>query len=292
MFSILEEGISDVGCRFLGQPQVQKHIGEGRKMFKKVLIGCLAIVCILGLTTWQAQASIVTESVTYDIDGQPFEGYFAMNEGFGDSQPVVLIVHDWNGLGDYEKRRAQMLAERGYAAFAVDLYGQGVRPTNTEESRAESGKLYSDRPTMRQRLQAGLAQAQTMAGVDPGRVVAMGYCFGGAAVLEMARAGTDIDGFVSFHGGLATPEGQSYESTAAPILVLHGGNDPVAPMSEVAALADELNAASVDYDMEIYGGVLHSFTVWGADSDSSRYNPQADTQSWDSLLAFLEREVR
>ncbi|MEM6715945.1 MAG: dienelactone hydrolase family protein [Cyanobacteria bacterium P01_D01_bin.6] len=261
-------------------------------MLRKIVLLCLAVAAVVGFTVVNAQANILAEPVVYEIDGQPFEGYFAMNEGFGDEQPIVLLIHDWNGIGDYEQRRVQMLAERGYAAFAADLYGQGNRPTNTEESRAESGKLYSDRATMRQRLMAGLAAAQSMAGVDPDRVVAMGYCFGGAAVLEMARAGADIDGFVSFHGGLVTPEGQDYSDTQAPILVLHGGDDPVAPMSEVAALADELNAAEVDYDMEIYGGVLHSFTVWGADGGSSRYDPHADTQSWDALLAFLERRVR
>lgn len=261
-------------------------------MLRKLALICVAVAAIVGFTAVSARADIVAEPVMYEIDGQPFEGYFAINEGFGDAQPIVMLVHDWNGLGDYEKRRAQMLAERGYAAFAVDLYGQGVRPTTTEASQAESGKLYSDRATMRQRLAAGLAEAQSLAGVDSERVVAIGYCFGGAAVLEMARAGTDIDGFVSFHGGLATPEGQDYSSTPAPILILHGGNDPVAPMSEVATLAEELNTANVPYDMEIYGGVLHSFTVWGAEGDSSRYDPHADIQSWEALLDFLERQVR
>jgi len=261
-------------------------------VLRKGFLLCLAIAAILGLTTLSAKADIVTESVVYEVNGQPYEGYFALNEGFGDDQPVVLVVHDWNGLGDYEKRRTQMLAERGYAAFAVDLYGQGVRPTTTEESRTESSKLYSDRPAMRERLLAGLARAQQMTGVDPSRVVAMGYCFGGAAVLEFARTGANLDGFVTFHGGLATPEGQDYSQTQGPLLILHGGNDPVAPMSEVATLANELNTAEVEYDMAIYGGVLHSFTVWGAEGDSSRYDPEADTQSWDALLAFLEKQVR
>ena len=261
-------------------------------MLRKLSLIMVAVACIISLTALLAKANIVAESVVYEIEGQPYEGYFAINEGFGDEQPIVILIHDWNGIGDYEQRRVQMLAERGYAAFAIDLYGQGVRPANAEESRAESSKLYADRATMRQRLSAGLAQAQTMGGVDPEHVVAMGYCFGGAAALEMARAGADIDGFVSFHGGLITPEGQNYTATTAPILILHGGNDPVAPMVDVAILADELNAAEVDYDMEIYGGVLHSFTVWGAEGDTSRYDPKADTQSWDALLDFLDRQLR
>jgi dienelactone hydrolase len=256
-------------------------------MLKKFLLICVTIACVIGLTAISAQADIVAESVVYEIDGQPYEGYFALNEGFGDAQPIVLLIHDWNGIDEYEQRRVQMLAERGYAAFAADLYGQGVRPETPAQSQAESGKLYSDRATMRQRLTASLAQARLMPGVDPERAVAIGYCFGGAAVLEFARSGADIDGFVSFHGGLETPEGQDYRAVTGPILILHGGEDPVAPMAQVAALAEELNAAGASYDMEIYGGARHAFTVWTADQESSRYDAQADVKSWDALLRFL-----
>lgn len=257
----------------------------------KKLVWPLTAVCVL-CSTLTARANITGESIVYTIDGQPYEGYFVRNEGFGDDQPIVMIIHDWNGLDDYEQRRAQMLAERGYAAFAVDLYGQGVRPTNVEESRAESGKLYADRETLRTRLFASLAAAQGMAGVDPDRVAVIGYCFGGAAALEFARAGADLDGFVSFHGGLETPEGQDYSQVQGPVLVLHGADDPVAPMTQVASLADAMTAGGVDFSMEIYGGARHSFTVWGADRDSSRYDPQADVQSWDAMLAFFAEELR
>lgn len=257
-------------------------------MLKKVFMVCLAVACIIGLTAITAKADIITEPVVYEIDGQPYEGYFALNEGFGDEQPIVLVIHDWNGIGDYEKRRVQMLAEQGYAAFAADLYGQGIRPTNPEQSREESSKLYADRATLRQRLFAGLAQAQQLSGVDPERVVAIGYCFGGASVLEFARAGADIDGFVSFHGGLATPDDQDYSQVKGAILILHGADDPVAPMTQVAELADAMTKANVEYDMEIYGGARHSFTVWSANRETSRYDAMADTKSWDALLQFLD----
>lgn len=257
-------------------------------MLKKIVLLGLAVACIIGLTAVAGKADIIAEPVVYEIEGQPYEGYFALNEGFGEEQPIVLLIHDWNGIDAYERRRTQMLAEQGYAAFAVDLYGQGVRPATPEASRAESSKLYGDRPTMRQRLLAGLAQAQSLPGVDPDRVVAIGYCFGGAAVLELARAGADLDGFVSFHGGLETPEGQDYSQTKGPILILHGGEDPAVPMAQVAALAADLNAAGIDYTMEIYGGARHSFTVWDADRDSSRYDARADIQSWETLLQFLK----
>ncbi len=211
----------------------------------------------------------------------------------GDSQPVVMLVHDWDGIDSYEKRRVEMLAQQGYAAFAVDMYGQGVRPTTREESQAQSGMLYSDRAAMRARLFAGLSQAQSMPGIDAERAVAIGYCFGGAAVLELARAGADVDGFVTFHGGLETPEGQDYsEAAGPPILVLHGSADSVAPMAQVAALADELNAADVQYNMEIYGGAPHAFTVWTGDPENSRYDAKADTQSWNALMSFLENTLR
>ncbi|WP_347404970.1 dienelactone hydrolase family protein [Nodosilinea sp. LEGE 06152] len=254
-----------------------------RKFWLVALAAVVTTLFAMGLAP-AVKADIVAEPVVYSINGQPFEGYFAINEGFGDSQPVVLLVHDWDGLGDYEKRRAQMLAEQGYATFAVDLYGQGVRPTNPDESRAQSGMLYADRSTMRSRLMAGLAQAQAQPGVDGSQVVAIGYCFGGAAVLEMARAGMDVDGFVSFHGSFDTPEGQDYSQTPGRILVLHGSDDSAAPMADVVQLAAELDAAEADFDMEIYGGVDHAFTVW---SDANRYDAMADRRSWRALMTFL-----
>jgi dienelactone hydrolase len=250
-------------------------------MLRKILL-LAGLMGIMGIQQ-PASADVVAYPLTYNIGSQEFEGYVARNEGFGDNQPIVLLVHDWDGLNRYEKMRANMLSTQGYTVFAMDLYGQGVRPQTVAESQAESGKLYGDRQLMRDRLMAGLAVAQRLEGVDPSRVAVIGYCFGGAAVLEMARAGAELDGFVSFHGGLALPEGQDYRQTQGPMLILHGSADPVAPMSEVAALATDLNEAGVTYDMKIYGGALHSFTKW----DSSDYDPQADLKSWDRMLDFL-----
>ncbi|MBW4463738.1 MAG: dienelactone hydrolase family protein [Nodosilinea sp. WJT8-NPBG4] len=248
-----------------------------------MLAAVMTTLVAVGLSS-EVKANIVAEPVVYDLDGQPFEGYFAFNQNFGETQPLVLLVHDRDGLGDYEKRRTQMLAEQGYAAFAVDLFGQGVRPTNPDEARAQTGPLYADRATLRARLMAGLAQAQAQTGVDSSQVVAIGYCFGGAAVLEMARAGMDVDGFVSFHGSFETPEGQDYSQTQGRILILHGSADSAAPMADMAQLATELDAAEVDFDMEIYGGVDHAFTIW---SDANRYDGLADRRSWQTLMTFL-----
>lgn len=236
-----------------------------------------------------AKADIVAESVLYDIEDQAYEGYFVQNEGFGENQPIIVLIHDWDGLGEYERRRANMLATQGFTVFAIDLYGRGVRPETTEESRRQSSQLYEDRERMRSRLFAGLEQAKRLPGVNPENIAAIGYCFGGASVLEMARAGADLDAFVVFHGSLDTPEGQDYSDVEGPILLLHGSNDPVAPMEQVAALATQMNEAGVSYRMEIYGGAKHAFTVW---NNSDQYDPQADIQSWAEMSQFLEDKLR
>ncbi|PSO50658.1 MAG: dienelactone hydrolase [Cyanobacteria bacterium SW_9_44_58] len=259
-------------------------------MLKKILFTVTGIALSLAFTP-QAHADIIQKPIVYTINEQSYEGYYAINEGLGNEQPVVLLIHDWDGIDGYEKRRVQMLAEQGYAAFAVDLYGQGVRPETAEQARTESNKLYNDRAAMRERLFAGLEQAQTLAGTDEESVVAIGYCFGGAAALEFARAGADIDGFVTFHGSLNTPENQDYQQVKAPIRILHGSEDPIAPLEQVTALAKAMSNANVDYQIELYGGARHSFTVWDAKGDSSQYNARADLASWNALMEFLEKQL-
>jgi dienelactone hydrolase len=241
--------------------------------------GALALT---GLPAATASAQIRGEAVTYEIGGERFEGYVARNAALGDDQPVVVILHDWDGLTDYERRRAGMLAELGYAAVALDLYGEGVRPTELAEKRARSGALYEDRERMRSLMTGGI-QALVGAGMDAERMVVMGYCFGGAAVLELARSGAAAEGYVAFHGGLGTPEGQDYAGVVAPLLILHGTADAAAPMSQVADLASRLDAAGKDYTMELYGGVDHAFTVWGGE----RYDGAAELASWQAFMDFL-----
>jgi dienelactone hydrolase len=220
------------------------------------------------------------EVVDYEIDGEAFEGYRAMAEG--ESKGMVLIIHDWDGLTDYEVQRAEMLAELGYDAFAVDLYGKGNRPVETGAKKAETGKLYQDRERMRSLILGGLTEARQGGAAD---TVVMGYCFGGAATLELARSGAaeNIAGYASFHGGLSTPEGQSYSAETAPILVAHGGADSAISLDDVATLAEELEAAGTAYEIQIYSGAPHAFTVFGSD----RYRERADTQSWDAFTDFL-----
>ena len=220
------------------------------------------------------------QTVDYKVGGAAYEGYSAKAQGA--SKGLVLIIHDWDGLTDYEQQRADMLAAMGYDAFAVDLYGKGNRPVETGAKKAETGKLYNDREKMRGLILGGLAEARKISNRP---AVVMGYCFGGAATLELARSGKAdrIAGYATFHGGLATPEGQGYAKSTPPLLIAHGGADTSITMDHVAALSKELEAAGVPYEIQVYSGAPHAFTVFGSD----RYRKRADEQSWAAFREFL-----
>ncbi len=175
-----------------------------------------------------------------------------------------------------------MLADLGYAVFAADLYGAGVRPTEIKEKRRQTGELYKDRKKMRLLLQSALDTARSK-GANVQNAVAMGYCFGGAVVLELARSGTDLKGFVTFHGGLSTPEGQDYSKTKGRLLILHGTADANVTMDHFAGLAAELEGKGISHEMITYSGAPHAFTVYG----SSRYREDADRKSWKRFTEFL-----
>ena len=239
-----------------------------------------AIIATASLLALSAHAG---EPVTYEVNGAEYEGYFA--EATRDSKGLVIVIHDWDGLDAYEETRAEMIADQGYDAFAIDLYGKGNRPQEREKKMTEVRKLYSDRETMRARILAGLELGRERSGET--RAVVMGYCFGGGATLDLARAGEDenVVGYASFHGSLGTPEGQGYSGDEAPILIMHGGADSGIPNSEATALADELEAAGTPYELIIYSGAPHAWTVFGSD----RYRAEADEKSWESFSGFLDR---
>jgi dienelactone hydrolase len=237
------------------------------------------IIVLLVLFFWAGTAVAADGFVKYKVGDEPFEGYYVSP---GADAPLVIIVHDWDGLTDYEVKRANMLAELGFAVFAVDLFGEGVRPAEVEERRKLTGMLYNDRERMRALLQGGLEQAAAQGG-NTDNAVAMGYCFGGAAVLELARSGADLQGFVSFHGGLETPEGQDYRATKGTILVLHGSADTSVTLDHFAALAKELEEQNREHEMITYSGAPHAFTVF----DTPRYREDADRKSWQRFVGFL-----
>ena len=241
----------------------------------------LTFIFVLMIVSTAAAAG---KSVVYEANGASYEGYYA---GASGKAPLILLVHDWDGLTDYEVKRADMLAEMGYTVFAVDLFGAGVRPTKMEDKRQHTGELYKDREKMRGLLNAALKTAQSK-GADTGNAVAMGYCFGGAAVLEFARSGADMKGFVTFHGGLKTPEGQDYSKTKGKLLILHGTADTAITMQDFATLAAELETQGVSHEMITYGGAPHAFTVFGED----RYRADADKKSWQRFTAFLDESLK
>jgi dienelactone hydrolase len=222
--------------------------------------------------------------VTYQVQGEPYEGYYISPSK---QAPLVILIHDWDGLTDYEIKRAHMLAELGYAVFALDLFGAGVRPTEVADRRQHTGELYKNREKMRT-LMAGALDAAKDRGANIDNAVAAGYCFGGAAVLEWARSGANLKGFATFHGGLKTPEGQNYAKTRGEILIMHGSADSAITLDQFADLARELEAAGVAHEMSTYGGAQHAFTVFG----ENRYQEAADKKSWKRFQEFLAERLK
>lgn len=227
---------------------------------------------------------VAAQSLDYQVEGETYQGYFVSP---ANDAPLVLLVHDWDGLTVYEKHRADMLKELGYAVFAVDLFGKDIRPTEVKDKQQHTGELYKDRQKMRQLMQAALTEAGNQ-GANTNKTVVLGYCFGGAVALEMARSGTAMQGFVSFHGGLNTPAGQDYSQTDGEVLVFHGTADQMIKMTEFADLADQLEQHQVAHEMISYGGADHAFTVFGGE----RYDAVADSRSWQRFTDFLASKLK
>ena len=249
----------------------------------------MAMAVLIG-TSGIATATVKTQVVEYKQDGAILEGYLAWDDAVQGKRPGVLVVHEWTGLGDYAKARARQLAEMGYVAFAPDIYGKGIRPRAPQEAGVEAGKYKKDRKLMRARVEAGLEQLRSNSACDPKRVAAIGYCFGGTCVLELARSGAEIAGVVSFHGGLDTPTPEEAKNIKCKVLVLHGGDDPHVPVKDVEAFENEMRAGGVDWQLVVYGGAVHGFSNPGSGSDKSRgaaYDEKADRRSWEAMKAFF-----
>ncbi|MGP5550938.1 dienelactone hydrolase family protein [Psychrobacter namhaensis] len=242
-----------------------------------------AAVSMMALTVSQTAAAITTKNVTYTVDDQAYEGYYAKADK--PNAPFILLIHDWDGLTDYERKRAEMLATEGYNVLAADMFGQGIRPTSVEENKRLTGALYDDRSKMR-RLLEGALNAGRLQGNDVRKGVTMGYCFGGTVALELARSGFPQKAFVPFHGAFDIPTGQSYDQTTGEILVFHGSADDSVSLESFATLGKTLEAAKVPHEMITYSGAPHAFTVFGSD----RYDARADKRSWNRYLDFLANE--
>jgi dienelactone hydrolase len=248
-------------------------------------------VIVLTIFRADAQAAVRTQTIEYKDGDIVLEGYLAYDDSIKAQMPAVLIVHEWTGIGPYVMKRAQQIARLGYAGFAIDIYGKGIRPKDSKEAAAQAGIYRADRQLMRQRAQAGLDQLKKLKFVDPARIAAIGYCFGGGAALELARSGADIAGVVSFHGNLDTPHPEDAKNIKAKILVCHGADDPYVNAGQAADFQNEMRAAKVDWQMNIYGNAVHSFTNPDSGSDplkGAAYNEMADMRSWEAMKSFLK----
>ena len=238
-----------------------------------------------------ARAEMHTQAIEYQDGNTVLEGYLAYDDSIiKGKRPGVLIVHQWMGLTDYEKKRAEMLAKLGYNVFAVDIYGKGVRPKDTKEAGALAGKYKSDRELLRRRVAAGLEVLQKQELTDTKRVAAIGYCFGGTTVLELARSGADIAGVVSFHGGLDSPKPEDGKNIKCKVLAMQGADDPFVTAKDMAAFEEELRKAKVDWQLVKFGGAVHAFTQWDAGNDNSKgvaYNEEGDKRSWEDMKQFF-----
>ncbi|MBW4651234.1 MAG: dienelactone hydrolase family protein [Kastovskya adunca ATA6-11-RM4] len=237
-----------------------------------------------------ALAEVRTKVIEYKDGNTVLEGFLAYDDDFEGKRPGVLVVHEWTGLGSYVKERAKQLAELGYVAFAADIYGKGVRPQNQEEAAKQASIYRSDRELMRDRALAGLNVLQQHQLTDSQRLAAIGYCFGGGVVLELARSGAPVDGVVSFHGNLDTPNLADAENIKGQVLVLHGADDPLVPEEQLHNFQQEMRLADVDWQLVMYGGAVHGFTNPDAGNDPSQgvaYDADADRRSWAAMNRFF-----
>lgn len=242
-----------------------------------------------------ASAEVVEKTVEYTSAGVVCEGLHVVDNAKTGPLPSVLVVHQWTGVSENEKMRARMLAELGYNVFVADVYGKGVRPPGPPASAKEAGKYKADRALLRQRLNDALAELKKLPQTNASKLAAIGYCFGGTGVIELARSGAEVSGVVSFHGGLDSPTPADGKNIKGEVLALHGADDPFVPAADVKAFEDELTSAGVKYELVKYPGAVHAFTQKAAGDDPKKgaaYNADADTKSWLAMKAFFERILK
>lgn len=257
---------------------------------KHLLFSLLCTPIFTLIASLPTLAEVRTQVIQYQQGDTILEGFLAYDDEIQGKRPGVLVVHAWKGLGDYEKQRAKQLAELGYVAFAADIYGQGIRPQTNEAAAAQANIYRSNRQLMRDRVNAGLQFLQQYPLTEAKKVAAIGYCFGGGTVLELARSGAPVAGVVSFHGNLDTPNPNDAQKIKGKVLVLHGAEDPYVPDEQIAAFKKEMSYANVDWQLVMYGGAVHSFTEPNAGNDPATgvaYNPEADQRSWAAMNRFF-----
>jgi dienelactone hydrolase len=252
--------------------------------------GLSTLAVLIGANT--SFAELKTEVIEYKHGDTTLEGYLAYDDAFAGKRPGVLVVHEWWGHNAYARKRAEQLAALGYVAFALDMYGKDVLAKTPKEAGEKAGVFKKDRALMRARATAGLDVLRRYPKVDADNLAAIGYCFGGTTVLELARAGADLKGVVSFHGTLETPNPEDAKNIRCKILVLTGADDPSVPKAQIAAFENEMKKANVDYKVIAYPGAVHAFTNPAAGDDPKKgvaYNKDADEKSWEEMKGFFAK---
>lgn len=237
--------------------------------------------------------SIETRLLDYSDQGTALQGFLAYDSSRSGPRPTVLITHQWDGRSPFVEERARALVGTGVTAFALDMYGKGVLGKSTEENMKLMTPLMEDRKKLAQRMQAGLDAASNQDVVDSNRIAAIGYCFGGLCVLDLARSGAPLRGVASFHGLLKPPSTTSDSKIAAKVLVLHGAEDPMTPMEDVIAFTQEMTRAGADWQVHIYGHAKHAFAVPGANNAELglKHDANAERRSWKAALDFLSETL-
>ena len=236
-------------------------------------------------------AEIQSRTIPYQHGDVQLEGFLAWDDAKTGKRPGIMVVHEWWGVNEYARDRARQLAALGYAAFAVDMYGKGQVTTHPDQAATWMKQVQADVKVWQARALTGLAVLQSQEMVDPQRLAAIGYCFGGATVLQVAYSGAGVKGVVSFHGALPMPTGKQAQGAGTKILIAHGNADPFLTEEHVRKFRQTLDAANLDWQMVVYAGARHSFTNPGADAhgiDALKYNRQADARSWKQMQLFFE----
>jgi dienelactone hydrolase len=260
-------------------------------MPSRTLLTLCGAVALIVLCLTAVEAKVVTQTVEYRQDGTVMRGFLAYDDGLKGKRPGVLVVHEWWGLNDFARERAVKLAGLGYVALAADMYGGGATTRDREEAGKLAGALRGNPDLLRARAQAAYKVLATDPRVDPKRLAAIGFCFGGTTVLELAYSGADLAGVVSFHGGLPRPQPGDLQGLKAKILVLHGGDDPHVPVADLTAFEHAMRQAGADWQMVFFGGAVHGFTNPAAGDNRASgvaYDARAARRSWRCMQAFFQ----
>jgi dienelactone hydrolase len=266
---------------------------------KKLFTQLAVLTLVLGVATIaDAKPKVQGRTVAYDAQGVVMKGYFAYDENIKGKRPGVLVVHEWWGLNEYARRRARMLAELGYSALAVDMFGEGKQAAHPDDAGKFSSDLMKNFDEAKARFVAAMEFLKQQPTTDPAHLAAIGYCFGGGIVLNLAKEGMDLKGVVSFHGSLKSVRPAQLGSVKAKVLVLHGADDKFVPPDQIEAFKQEMTAAGADFKFVSYPGVVHSFTNPEATELGKKfnmpiaYNAQADKESWNEMKGFLSTVLK